>query len=155
MATERSASKSLVLRLRGNPGKIHLVPNIGTCGVAAPKSFHEYLPAFPHHQKGTHAHTNKYLVLEVGEDGLIEGTSGWKLIEGEGGHDGEALSTGAEEKLIGAFVPSTGEIHLVEMSENGQIHGTMLDARRLRVVLVQPGEKPVASAYVLTKVEED
>lgn len=101
------------------------------------------------------SHTNKYLVLEVGEDGLIEGIYGWKLIEGKGGHDGDALSTGDEEKLIGAFVPSTGEIHLVETSENGKLHGTMLDARRLRVVLVQAGERPVASTFVLTKVEED
>lgn len=101
------------------------------------------------------SHTNKYLVLEVDEQGLINGTSGWKLIEGPGGHDGDASSTQSEETLVGTFVPATGEIHLVETEENGYLHGTLLDQQRIRMVLVQPGEKHVASTFILTKVEED
>ena len=31
--------------------------------------------------------TNKYLDLEVDENGLIEGVAGWRLLEGAGGHD--------------------------------------------------------------------
>ena len=34
------------------------------------------------------SHTTKYLVLEVDEKGLIEGTSGWTLLEGPGGTEG-------------------------------------------------------------------
>lgn len=101
------------------------------------------------------SHTTKFLVLEVDENGLIEGTSGWKLIDGTGGHDGDVPSTGSEERIIGAFIPATGEIHLVETEENGRLHGTLLDERRMRMVLVQPGSKPVASAFLLTKVVED
>ena len=99
--------------------------------------------------------TNKYLVLEVDEQGLVKGTSGWKLIEGPGGHEGDTPSTQSEETLVGTFVPATGEIHLVETEENGYLHGTLLDQQRIRMVLVQPGEKHVASTFILTKVEED
>lgn len=101
------------------------------------------------------SHTATFLVLEVDENGLIEGTSGWKLIDGTGGHDGDVPSTENEERIIGAFVPATGEVYLVETEENGRLHGTLLDERRMRVVLVQTGDKPVASAFVLTKVVED
>ena len=101
------------------------------------------------------SHTHKYLVLEVNENGLIEGSSGWELIEGPGGHDGDTPSRRSEERIIGVFVPDTGEIHLAEMEEHGRIHGTLLDERRIRMVLVQPGVKPVASTFILTKVEED
>ena len=101
------------------------------------------------------SHTSKVLVLEVDGNGLIEGTSGWELLEGPGGHDGDTPSIGSEERIIGTFVPSTGEIHLVETRENGQLHGVFLDERRIRMVLVQPGPKPVASAFVLTKVSDD
>lgn len=101
------------------------------------------------------SHTNKYLVLEVDEQGLVKGTSGWKLIEGPGGHEGDTASTKSEETVVGTFVPATGEIHLVETEENGYLHGTLLDQQRIRMVLVQPGEKHVASTFILTKVEED
>jgi hypothetical protein len=101
------------------------------------------------------SHTTKYLVLEVDEQGLIEGTSGWSLLEGPGGHSGDASSTQSEEKIIGTFVPATGEIHLVETKENGYLHGTMLDQQRIQMMLVQPGEKPVASSFILIKVEEE
>lgn len=101
------------------------------------------------------SHTSKFLVLEVDENGLVEGTSGWELLEGPGGYDGDSPSVGSRERIIGTFVPSTGEIHLVETEENGQLHGVVLDERRIRVVLVQPGSKPVASAFILTKVPED
>jgi hypothetical protein len=101
------------------------------------------------------SHTSKYLVLEVDENGLIEGTSGWKLNDGPGGHDGDEPSIGNEERVIGTFVPATGEIHLVETGENGHLRGTMLDRGRIRMVLLQPGEKPVASSFVLTRVEGD
>ena len=101
------------------------------------------------------SHTTKYLVLEVDERGLIEGTSGWKLIDGPGGHDRETASVGNEERIIGTFVPATGQIHLVETGEHGHLQGTLLDRSRIRMVLLQPGEKPVASTFILMKVEED
>lgn len=63
-----------------------------------------------------------------------------------------------EEPLVGTFVPETGEIHLVETEENeenGYVHGTLIDRHRMRMVLVQPGDKPVASSYVLVKVDSE
>lgn len=99
--------------------------------------------------------TNKYLVLEVDENGLIEGTAGWRLIEGAGGHSGDVKVKQSEERLVGTFVPETGEIHLVETEENGYVHGTLIDRQRMRMVLVQPGDKPVASSYILVKVDSE
>ena len=55
-------------------------------------------------------------------------------------------------------MPETGEIHLVETEENeenGYVHGTLIDRHRMRMVLVQPGDKPVASSYVLVKVDSE
>lgn len=99
--------------------------------------------------------TNKYLVLEVDENGLIEGTAGWRLIEGAGGHSGDMKVNQSEERLVGTFVPETGEIHLVETEENGYLHGTLIGQKRIRMVLVQPGEKPVASSFILVKAEAE
>ena len=101
------------------------------------------------------SHTHKYLVLEVDENGLVDGTSGWRLREGPGGHSGDTKVTQSEERLVGTFVTETGEVHLVETEENGYLHGTLLGPQRLRMVLVQPGEKPVASSYILVKVAEE
>lgn len=101
------------------------------------------------------SHTSKYLVLDVNDVGLVEGVSGWSLLEGPGGHVGDASADRSEERIIGTFVPSTGEVHLVETEENGYLHGTLLDEGRLQMVLVQPGKKPVASNFILVKVEED
>ncbi|MHC4247222.1 MAG: hypothetical protein ACYSUU_10515 [Planctomycetota bacterium] len=99
--------------------------------------------------------TNKYLVLEVDENGLIEGVAGWRLIEGAGGHDGDVKVKQSEERLTGTLVPETGEIHLVETEENGYVHGTLIDRHRMRMVLVQPGDKPVASSCILVKVDSE
>jgi len=52
-------------------------------------------------------------------------------------------------------VPETGEIHLVETEENGYLHGTLIGQKRIRMVLVQPGEKPVASSFILVKAEAE
>lgn len=89
------------------------------------------------------------------ENGLIEGGAGWRLIEGAGGHDGDVKVKKSAERLVGTFVPETGEIHLVETEGNGYVHGTLIDRHRMRMVLVQPGDKPFASSCILLKLDSE
>ena len=48
-------------------------------------------------------HTEKILVMDIDEDGLITGNSEWRLITGEGGHDGDTPTTSGREDLLGSF----------------------------------------------------
>ena len=43
-------------------------------------------------------------------------------------------------------------MNLVETREHGILRGTVLDRDRIKMVLVQSGEKPVASTFILTRV---
>ena len=99
-------------------------------------------------------HSKKELVIEVDEQGLITGTSGWELIEGAGGFQADKPVQGDNEKIIGVFRPDSGEIHLVEMAENGILHGKLISKDQLRMVLMQAGEKPAASTYILNRVQK-
>ena len=98
--------------------------------------------------------TQKFLVIEIDENGLVDGTSGWELVTGSGGHDGETPTVTASEEVIGVFDPQVGELHLVETREHGILNGTILDRDRIRMVLVQSGEKPVASTFILKRVDQ-
>ena len=98
--------------------------------------------------------TKKKLLIEVDEQGLITGESGWELVDGAGGFNENKPVTGDSEKLIGVFMPESGEIHLVEMAEHGVLHGKLISKDQLRMVLTQAGEKPAASTYVLTRVKK-
>ncbi len=98
--------------------------------------------------------TKKKLLIEVDEQGLITGESGWELIDGAGGFQNDKPVKGDSEKLIGVFMPESGEIHLVEMAENGVLHGKLISEDQLRMVLTQPGEKPAASTYILNRVKK-
>ena len=98
--------------------------------------------------------THKVLVIEIDEDGLVEGTSGWELVNGRGGHDGELPAASDSEEVIGVFDSDSGKLHLVEMREHGILTGQVLDLDRIRMVLVQSGEKPVASTFILDRVDE-
>ena len=95
--------------------------------------------------------TEKFLVIEIDENGLVDGTAGWELVEGSGGHDGETPTVTASEEVIGVFDSDTGKLHLVEMREHGILTGQILDRDRIRMVLVQSGEKPVASTFILER----
>lgn len=96
--------------------------------------------------------TKKFISIEIDENGLVEGRSGWELVDGSGGHDGDTPTITASEEVIGVFDPEDGELNLVETREHGILRGTVLDRDRIKMVLVQSGEKPVASTFVLTRV---
>ena len=98
--------------------------------------------------------TQKFLVIVIDENGLVDGTSGWELVTGSGGHDGETPTVTASEEIIGVFDPDTGKLHLVEMREHGILTGQILDHDRIRMVLVQSGKKPVASTFILDRVPD-
>lgn len=98
--------------------------------------------------------TQKFLVIQIDEDGLVDGTSGWELVTGSGGYDGEIPTVSASEEVIGVFDSDTGTLHLVEMREHGILTGQILDHDRIRMVLVQSGEKPVASTFILNRAAE-
>ena len=98
--------------------------------------------------------THKVIVLTVDEDGLVEGTSGWELIDGPGGHNGTATSTGDTDQIIGVYDADSGRLHLVEMEEHGHLRGRIIDTTHIEMVLVQAGEKPVASKFTLTRDED-
>ena len=100
------------------------------------------------------SYTKKFIKIDIDENGLVEGRSGWELIDGSGGHDGQTPTVTASEEVIGVFDPQLGELNLVETREHGILKGTILDRDRIRMVLVQSGDKPVASTFILTRVNQ-
>ena len=95
--------------------------------------------------------TRKTWVFEVSENGDITGTTRWQLMDGKGGHDGDKLVDAHAEDVIGAFDPRTGDFYLVEMEENGIIHGRFINKDEISVFLVQSGKKPVVSHIELNR----
>ena len=95
--------------------------------------------------------TRKEIVLAVDRDGLIEGTTTWTLLDGEGGHAGDAPSRSDSEQVYGAFDSEDGTFYLVETEESGFWHGRLVAPDAIRCFLVQPGEKPVSAFVELTK----
>jgi len=95
--------------------------------------------------------TQKTWVFEVDEAGGITGTTKWHLIDGKGGHDGDKLVDMHAEDVIGAFDSGSGEFYLVEMEENGIIHGRFINKDEISVFLVQSGKKPVVSHIELNR----
>ncbi|MAT80583.1 MAG: hypothetical protein CMJ29_02925 [Phycisphaerae bacterium] len=95
--------------------------------------------------------TQKTWVFEVSENGDISGTTRWQLLDGKGGHDGDKLVDTHAEEVIGAFDPRTGDFYLVEMEENGIIHGRFINKDEISVFLVQSGKKPVVSHIELRR----
>jgi len=98
-------------------------------------------------------HTEKTLVLSVDELGLVSGTSGWRLISGEGGHDGEIETASDTEEVLGTFDVESGVFYLVETEESGFLHGHVLDGGEIMVFHVQPGTKPVVSSTRMNRAD--
>ena len=95
--------------------------------------------------------TQKTIVLNVDDDGLIDGSATWTMVTGEGGHDGNAKVRTDSEDVIGAFDPQDGTFVLVETEEPGFWKGRMVSPEVIRCFLVQSGKKPVASFVELRK----
>ena len=95
--------------------------------------------------------TQKTIVLNVDDDGLIDGSATWTMVTGEGGHDGNTKARTDSEDVIGAFDPQDGTFFLVETEEAGFWQGRMVSPELIRCFLVQPGEKPVSSFAELRK----
>lgn len=103
--------------------------------------------------RGTN-HTEKTLTLTVDELGLISGTTGWRLISGEGGHDGEVPTASDTEEVLGSYDAASGVFYLVETEENGFVHGQVLENGELLIFHVQPGTKPVVSRSRMRKMKD-
>ncbi len=108
----------------------------------------------PHtlHARGKN-HTEKTLVMDTDSNGLITGNSEWRLITGEGGHDGDTPTASGREELLGSFDAKAGIFFLVETEEPGFIHGHMVDHDEILIFLVQPGTKPVVSSTRMTRTD--
>ena len=98
-------------------------------------------------------HTEKTLVMDIDEHGLITGNSEWRLISGEGGHDGDTPTASGREDLLGSFDAEAGIFFLVETEEPGFIHGHMVDHDEILIFLVQPGTKPVVSSTRMVRTD--
>ena len=95
--------------------------------------------------------TGKTLVIEIDSDGMINGTSGWALVDGEGGFAEDRPVKGDTEEIVGAFDEQSGMFYLVETEENGFLHGHLIDEDEILVFLVQPGEKHAVSTMRLSR----
>ncbi len=95
--------------------------------------------------------TSKEIVLQVDDNGLINGTTTWALIDGAGGNDGDAPVAGDTEDIIGVFDATSGEFYLVETEERGFWRGRMLSRDRIQAFLVQSGDRPVAAVVRLQR----
>lgn len=95
--------------------------------------------------------THKKIVLKVDREGLIDGSTTWTLVDGDGGHADDAPTRSDSEQVYGAFDKEDGTFYLVETEESGFWHGRLVAPDAIRCFLVQPGEKAVSAFVELTK----
>ena len=95
--------------------------------------------------------THKEIVLNVDGEGLIDGTTTWILVDGEGGHADDTPARSDTEEIYGVFDREDGSFYLVETEESGFWHGRLVAPGAIRCFLVQPGAKPVTAFVELTK----
>ena len=92
--------------------------------------------------------------IKVDKDGVIAGSYSWETSEGHGNDStGEKVQTDSE-KIIGVIDPRDCEVGLAETSESGSFRGRLLSDGKIELILIEPGEHPVAKLFSFEKFSE-
>ena len=94
------------------------------------------------------------LDLKVDESGIITGTYAWETSDGHGNDSTGKKVQEDSEAVIGVFDSRDCEIGLAETNESGSFRGRLLPDGKIDLILIEPGDHPVAKLFSFERSPE-